>query len=177
MSLRTILKQTSQCDILIASKEAELVNVLWLKPRSAFIEILPPFSVDCYNFQMAQLARVFYVAVTDFDYSHVQMKKSEIDYYVMNYLLEDNREIFSNQKPEPNLFLYISAVRNCINYVKRNINEYIIGDIWSPILYFSICYINSLYNVGVSLFLFLHNYPSIFGIDYIHQFQIDIKEE
>ena len=64
MSLRTILKQTSQCDILIASKEAELVNVLWLKPRSAFIEFLPPFSVDCYNFQMAQLARVFYVAVT-----------------------------------------------------------------------------------------------------------------
>ena len=41
MSLRTILKQTSQCDILIASKEAELVNVLWLKPRSAFVEILP----------------------------------------------------------------------------------------------------------------------------------------
>lgn len=148
MSLRTILKQTSQCDILIASKEAELVNVLWLKPRSAFVEILPPFSVDCYNFQMAQLARVFYVAVTDFDYSHVQMKKSDIDYYVMNYLLEDNREIFSNQKPEPNLFLYITAVRNCINYVKRNINEYIIGDIWSPILYFSICFINFYYIVG-----------------------------
>ena len=148
MSLRTILKQTSQCDILIASKEAELVNVLWLKPRSAFIEILPPFSVDCYNFQMAQLARVFYVAVTDFDYSHVQMKKSDIDYYVMNYLLEDNREIFSNQKPEPNLFLYITAVRNCINYVKRNINEYIIGDIWSSILYFSICFINFYYIVG-----------------------------
>ena len=148
MSLRTILKQTSQCDILIASKEAELVNVLWLKPRSAFVEILPPFSVDCYNFQMAQLARVFYVAVTDFDYSHVQMKKSDIDYYVMNYLLEDNREIFSNQQQEPNLFLYITAVRNCINYVKRNINEYIIGDIWSPILYFSICFINFYYIVG-----------------------------
>ena len=139
MSFRTILKHLSRHNILVAAKHTELVNLLWMKPRSAFVEILPPFCIDVYNFHLAQLARIFYISVPDFDYSHSPINKREVNAWISKNVLEEQRYRFEEGRPTPSVFLFVNAIRDSIDYVRRVASMYILNDFWSPIFYFLVC--------------------------------------
>lgn len=139
-TLQMIIKSMTTTDILVGAKHPDLVNILWMRPHSVLIEMLPPFCVDFVSMHLAELARLQYFSVTDFDHSHVIGHGRDISYWLKNGLLEENSHSLEQGMPLPPMISLVYAVRDSIEYIKRVANVYLLEDIWSPIFYLIVCF-------------------------------------
>lgn len=139
-TLQMIIKSMTTTDILVGAKHPDLVNILWMRPHSVLIEMLPPFCVDFVSMHLAELARLQYFSVTDFDNSHVIGHGRDISYWLKNGLLEENSHSLEQGMPLPPMISLVYAVRDSIEYIKRVANVYLLEDIWSPIFYLIVCF-------------------------------------
>lgn len=143
--MKIMVSSIASVDILIAAQHEELVNLLWMRPHSVLIQVFSPFCIDFYSFHLSQLARLHFIAVTDFDYEHCYEEKDVMDGWLAEGELDLHAEQLQNARPDPNHFQIVSAVKDAIEYVKNMASLYILNDFWSPIFYSFVCLMHFLF--------------------------------
>ncbi len=130
------LRVFAKTDIFVAPHGSPSTYVLWMRPRSAVVEVMPAFLVDNYIKKLSHLCRVQYFEVSDFDLKHAPTGyKKLVDRWYQDDKMEAKQKLFMNNPVRPRETALIAAVWDAYEYVLRTAGAFVRNDVWSPIFY------------------------------------------
>lgn len=127
------VKEFYQDDIILGGHGSAMANVFFMRPRSVLIECNPPYFYEMCFANIALIARVHYISVTNYNATLTDFTYKKVNNLYDKGIFFLHRRKFAKYNIAPNQLSVIAAVGDAIDYVERSRRVYVNNDIWSRV--------------------------------------------
>ena len=118
-SLACQIHMFAKADIIMTPHGAGQTNIVFMRPRTVFLETFPPFFYECTFMDLANIVRVHYISITTYNETyldpHAQIGSAQ-RYYEKGIFIQ-KRKHYIRTLIDPNHFSVIAAVDSAVEYL------------------------------------------------------------
>lgn len=118
-SLADQIHMFADADIIMTPHGAGQTNIIFMRPRTVFMETFPPYFYECTFMNLANIVRVHYISITTYNETYLDphAKKGSADAYYQRGIFILKRKHYIRTVIDPNHFTVFSAVDDAVEYL------------------------------------------------------------